>query len=235
MLVKATKTPSVCRCIFDARPERFGHLGPGFQSVQVRVVMEDARGDSGQRRQDQVGFGRMKIAAGRIHAQSPRVSRNGFPRRKPEGQLKEDADGFAGKILEGIAAPFIQSQVLARGVFLQQRKLHRRHSFIGAEWIGLIGPVKKSRGPRITMKMMLGLLVIKQRLGDCQSDLSFHSRAIRNCTRALNNRPVDAPSRAVLRQVLPRRVAHHSHGAIVPTTQRYADPVSRPSWFASSG
>ena len=72
------------KMLFDLLPQRFGHFGPGFQSVQVRVVMEDARSDSGQRWQDQIGFGRMKIAAGRIHPQSPRASKNGLPGRKPE-------------------------------------------------------------------------------------------------------------------------------------------------------
>src|SRR2546422_5614214 len=72
------------KMLFDLLPQRFGYLGSGFQSMQVRVVMEDARGDSGQRRQDQVGFGRMKVAAGRIHPQSPGASRNGLPRRKPK-------------------------------------------------------------------------------------------------------------------------------------------------------
>src|SRR6266852_8960116 len=69
---------------FDVPPNRFGHFGSGLQRVQERIVMEDARGDSGQRWQDQVGFGRMKIAAGGIHPQSPRASRNGLPRREPE-------------------------------------------------------------------------------------------------------------------------------------------------------
>src|SRR5213593_1889983 len=67
------------KMLFDLLPQRFGHLSSGFQSVQERVVMEDARGDSGQRRQDQVGFGRMQIATGRIHPQGPRASRNGLP------------------------------------------------------------------------------------------------------------------------------------------------------------
>src|SRR5947209_8163965 len=98
--------------------------------MQVRVVMEDARGDSGQRRQNQVGFGRMKIAAGRIHPQSPGVSGNGLPGRKSERKLKEGADGLAGKILEGVAAPFVQSQILARQVFLQQRKPERGQSVV---------------------------------------------------------------------------------------------------------
>src|SRR5216683_7417991 len=72
------------KMLFDLLPQRFGHFGSGFQSMQERVVMEDARSASGQRRQDQVGFGRMKIAAGRIHAQSPRASRNGLPGRKSQ-------------------------------------------------------------------------------------------------------------------------------------------------------
>ena len=67
------------KMLFDLLPQRFGHFGSGFQRVQERVVMEDARGDSGQRRQNQVGFGRMKIAAGRIHPQRPSASRNGLP------------------------------------------------------------------------------------------------------------------------------------------------------------
>src|SRR6185369_16343522 len=103
--------PIRVKMLVDLLPQRFGHLGSGFQRMQVRVVMEDARGDSSERRQDQVGFGRMKIAAGRIHPQSPRVSGNGLPAGKSERQLKESADGLAGKILEGVASPFIQSQV----------------------------------------------------------------------------------------------------------------------------
>src|SRR5258708_30166677 len=61
---------------FDVPPNRFGHFGSGLQSVQERVVMEDARGDSGQRWQDQVGFRRRKIAAGMVDPQSPRAPRN---------------------------------------------------------------------------------------------------------------------------------------------------------------
>src|SRR5690348_13546060 len=72
------------KMLFDLLPQRFGHFNSGFQSVQERVVMEDARGDSGQRRKDEVGFGRMKIAAGRIHPQSPGASGSGLPGRKPE-------------------------------------------------------------------------------------------------------------------------------------------------------
>src|SRR6266852_604138 len=75
------------KMLFDLLRQRFWHFGPGFQSMQEGVVMEYARGASGQRRQDQVGFGRMKIAAGRIHPQSPRASRNGLPGRKSERQL----------------------------------------------------------------------------------------------------------------------------------------------------
>src|ERR1043166_1823009 len=66
------------KVLFDLLPKRFGHFGSGLQSMQERVVMERARGDSGNRRKDQVGFGRMKIAAGRIHPQSPSASRNGL-------------------------------------------------------------------------------------------------------------------------------------------------------------
>src|SRR5437867_2905104 len=99
--------------------------------------------------------------------------------------------------MASVAAPFVESQVLARRafaapkwfygctggrllrprrrVFLQQRKPDRSHSFIAAEWIGLIGPVQKTGGPRIAMKMMLGLLVIKQRLRDCGIDHGVHS------------------------------------------------------------
>src|SRR5207249_4763469 len=73
------------------------------------------------------------------------------------------------------AAPFVQSHVLVRQVFLQQRKPERCHSFVEAEWIGLIGPVQERLGPRVAMKMMLGLLVIKLRLCDCGIDLRFHS------------------------------------------------------------
>src|SRR6185436_4046840 len=69
---------------FDVLPQRVGHFGPGFQRMQVRVVMEDAGADSGQCRQNQVGFGWMKIATGRIHPQSPRASGNGLPGRKSE-------------------------------------------------------------------------------------------------------------------------------------------------------
>src|SRR5712691_11794989 len=72
------------KMLFDLLPQRFGHFGSGFQSMQERVVMEYTRGDSGQRREDEVGFGRMKIAAGRIHPQSPRASGNGLPGRKPD-------------------------------------------------------------------------------------------------------------------------------------------------------
>src|SRR5436190_21495299 len=64
---------------FDALRLRFGHFGSGFQRMQVRVVMEYSSRDSGQRWQDQVGFGRMKIAAGRVYPQSPRASWNGLP------------------------------------------------------------------------------------------------------------------------------------------------------------
>src|SRR5437870_3446319 len=64
-----------------------------------------------------------------------------------------------------------------RRVSLQQRKPDRGHSFIEAERIGLIGPVQEPEGPRIAMKMMLGLLVVKQRLCHCGIDLSFHSLA----------------------------------------------------------
>lgn len=79
------------------------------------------------------------------------------------------------KILEGVAAPFVQSQVLARRVFLQQRKPDHCHSFIAPEWIGLIGPVQETEGVRIAMEMMLGLLMIKQRLCDCGIDHDVHS------------------------------------------------------------
>src|SRR5438034_521552 len=72
------------KMLSDLLPQRCEHCGPGLQSMQERVVMEDARSDSGQRRQDQVGFGRMKIAAGRIHPQSPGASGNGLPGRKSE-------------------------------------------------------------------------------------------------------------------------------------------------------
>src|ERR1043166_8507456 len=64
---------------FDLPPQRFGHFGSWFQRMQKRVVMEDARGDTGQRRQDQVRFGRMQIAAGSIHPQRPCATRNGLP------------------------------------------------------------------------------------------------------------------------------------------------------------
>src|SRR5882672_5882382 len=151
----------------ERKKQRLGDFGSGFQRMQVRVVMEDARSNSGQRRQDQVGFGRMQIAAGRVHPQSPRATRNGFPCRNPERQLKKGAYAFAVKILEGVAAPFVQGQVLARRVFLQQRKPDRGHAFIETEWVGLSGPVEEPEGPRIAMKMMLGLLVIKQCLCDC--------------------------------------------------------------------
>jgi hypothetical protein len=72
------------KMLLDVLPQRFGNFGSGFQRMQVRVVMEYAGCNSGQCRQDQVSFGRMKIAAGRVHPQSPRVSRNGFPCRKSE-------------------------------------------------------------------------------------------------------------------------------------------------------
>src|SRR5436190_23211871 len=67
------------KMLVDLPPQRFGYFDSGFQSMQERVVMKDACGDSGQPRQDQMCFGRMKIAAGRIYPQSPRVSRNGLP------------------------------------------------------------------------------------------------------------------------------------------------------------
>src|ERR1044071_907664 len=66
------------KMLSDLLAQRCGHCGPRLQSMQERVVMENAREDFRQRRQDQVGFGRMKIAAGRIHPQSPRASRNGL-------------------------------------------------------------------------------------------------------------------------------------------------------------
>src|SRR6266571_4361677 len=40
----------------------------------------------------------------------------------------------------------------------------------------LNGPVEEPEGPRIAMKMMLGLLVIKQRLFDCGINFSLHGR-----------------------------------------------------------
>ena len=42
------------KMLFDLLRQRFGHFGPGFQSMQEGVVMEYARGASGQRRQDHV-------------------------------------------------------------------------------------------------------------------------------------------------------------------------------------
>src|ERR1035437_9123597 len=76
--------PIRVKMLLDMLPQRCGHFGSGFQSVQERVVMEDARCDSGQRWQDQVGFGRMKIGAGGSHPQGPRATKNGLPGRKPE-------------------------------------------------------------------------------------------------------------------------------------------------------
>src|SRR2546426_4457121 len=68
--------PLRLKMLFELLPMPLGHFGSGFQSMRERVVMVDASVDSGQRRQDQVGFGRMKVAAGRIHPQGPRASRN---------------------------------------------------------------------------------------------------------------------------------------------------------------
>ena len=44
------------KMLFDLLPQRLGHFSSGFQRMQVRVVMEDARADSGQRWQNQVGL-----------------------------------------------------------------------------------------------------------------------------------------------------------------------------------
>src|SRR5436853_6662121 len=96
-----------------------------------------------------------------------------------------------GKILEDVAAPFVQSQVPRRGVLLQQRKPDRSHSFIEAEWIGLISPVQEPEGLRIAMKMMLGLLVIKQRLCDCGIDYGVHSSSTGG--QMWSNRPLASP------------------------------------------
>src|SRR5260370_34228455 len=61
---------------FDVPPSRFGHFHSGFQSVEERVVMEDARGDARHRWQDQVGFRRVKVAARRMDPPRPRAPRS---------------------------------------------------------------------------------------------------------------------------------------------------------------
>ena len=106
-------------------------------------------------------FRRMQIPTRGIHTECPpgTIRRNLFPGGQSQRKLQEGAHTLQMEIPEAVMA-LIEPKMRRFRIFLKERQKNLRRAVPGAKRVGLRIPVQISRGARIPMKMMLGLLMI---------------------------------------------------------------------------
>jgi hypothetical protein len=125
-----------------------GHDGPLLDCVFTRRVVKDAP------IVDDVGFGWVEVAAGRIDAECPAGFSIGFPRGEPHRVAQEPGDRVSVQRC-GVA---VSSPIAVSHLFV--RKRNQARAGIAPEGVGLRRPIQIPARSGETTEMVLGGLVI---------------------------------------------------------------------------
>ena len=141
---------------------RLGGIGrAALQGVPARVVVVEPGPDArAARRQDEVGFGRMQVPAGGVHAQGPAAAAQLLPRGEGHGEVEELGERSRVHGARRYAPGQVEHGEGRGGISFGDRKLEGLRALEYSERVGLIVPVQMPEGLGEAVVAVLGPLVV---------------------------------------------------------------------------
>src|SRR6266480_2003716 len=156
----APGTPSACVLFRGRRSPPAAQL-QGM--ITTHIMISTMRTNSLEGGKKRVCFCRMQVAAGGIDSERPPGARNVFTGGERERALEEQSQGRQTQSLRDGGRAGKEVDKRRRWRLRRERKLEARCSEKFPKGIGLIFPLQKARIARVTLELMLGFFMKRER------------------------------------------------------------------------